>query len=60
MFLQSRRMLLASGAALAVAATFGLGSVQAADPIKIGFGMALTGGLAGGGKSALIAMQIWE
>jgi branched-chain amino acid transport system substrate-binding protein len=31
----------------------------AAEPIKIGFGMALTGGLAGNGKAALIAMQIW-
>jgi len=35
---------------------------QAQDktPIKIGFGMALTGGLAGGGKQALLAMQMWE
>src|SRR6266516_4225323 len=32
---------------------------QAADPIKLGFGMALTGGLAGNGKAALLAMQIW-
>ena len=31
----------------------------AEDPIRIGFGMALTGGLAGNGKAALIAMQIW-
>jgi branched-chain amino acid transport system substrate-binding protein len=31
----------------------------AAEPIKIGFGMALTGGLAGNGKAALIAIQIW-
>jgi branched-chain amino acid transport system substrate-binding protein len=31
----------------------------AADPIKIGFGMALTGGLAANGKAALVAMQIW-
>jgi branched-chain amino acid transport system substrate-binding protein len=30
------------------------------EPIKIGFGMALTGGLAANGKSALVAMQIWE
>jgi branched-chain amino acid transport system substrate-binding protein len=28
-------------------------------PIKIGFGMALSGGLAGGGKAALLAYQIW-
>src|ERR1700756_374170 len=32
---------------------------RAADPIKIGFGMALTGGLAANGKAALIAMQLW-
>ena len=32
----------------------------AAEPIKIGFSMALTGGLAANGKSALVAMQIWE
>jgi branched-chain amino acid transport system substrate-binding protein len=35
-------------------------SARAADPIKIGFSMALTGGLAPNGKSALLAMQIWE
>jgi branched-chain amino acid transport system substrate-binding protein len=33
---------------------------QAKQPIKIGFSMALTGGLAGGGKAALIAMEIWR
>ena len=33
---------------------------QAAEPIKIGFGMALTGELAAIGKSALLAMKIWE
>src|SRR6266481_2890046 len=35
-------------------------SVRAAEPITIGFGMALTGGLAAGGKTALLAMQIWQ
>ena len=30
--------------------------VSAKDPIKIGFGMALTGGLAGGGKQSLVGM----
>ena len=29
-------------------------------PIKIGFGMALSGGLAGGGKAALLTYQIWQ
>ena len=33
---------------------------RAADPIKIGFGMALTGGLSANGKPALLAMQIWK
>ena len=33
---------------------------RAADPIRIGFGMALTGGLAANGKAALVAMQIWR
>ena len=33
---------------------------QDKQPIKIGFGMALTGGLAGGGKQALLAMEMWR
>src|SRR3984957_4401609 len=33
---------------------------KAQNPITIGFGMALTGGLAPNGKAALFAMQIWE
>src|SRR5215472_12879191 len=49
---------------LALALMFGVATTaaQAQDkpPIKIGFGMALTGGLAGGGKQALLAMQMWE
>jgi branched-chain amino acid transport system substrate-binding protein len=35
-------------------------AAQAADPIKIGFSMAETGGLAVNGKAALLTMQIWE
>jgi branched-chain amino acid transport system substrate-binding protein len=31
----------------------------AKNPIKIGFSMALSGGLAGGGKAALLTYQIW-
>src|SRR5262245_66496924 len=31
----------------------------AADPIKIGFSMALTGAIAGNGKAALLATQMW-
>src|SRR5690242_564544 len=33
---------------------------QAASPIRIGLGMALTGGLAANGKAALLAMEIWR
>jgi branched-chain amino acid transport system substrate-binding protein len=33
---------------------------QAQQPLKIGFGMSLTGPLAGNGKAALISMQIWQ
>src|SRR5436190_17462818 len=33
---------------------------QTKEPIKIGFSMALTGGLAPNGKSALLAQKIWE
>ena len=33
---------------------------HAADPIKIGLGVSLTGKLAANGKMSLLAMQIWE
>jgi branched-chain amino acid transport system substrate-binding protein len=36
------------------------GAARSAEPITIGLGMALSGGLAAGGKSALLAMQIWR
>jgi branched-chain amino acid transport system substrate-binding protein len=35
-------------------------TARAQNPITIGFGMALTGGLAPNGRAALFAMQIWE
>src|SRR5437867_12142176 len=35
-------------------------SARAADPIKLGFGMALTGGLSANGKPALLAVEIWK
>ena len=35
-------------------------TAKAEEPITIGFGMALTGGLAPNGRAALFAMQIWE
>jgi branched-chain amino acid transport system substrate-binding protein len=53
-------MRLASWAVAAPLAALALAPAQAADPIRIGFGMALTGGLAPNGKSALLAQQIWK
>lgn len=44
-------------AALLLAGSF---AARAQNPITIGFGMALTGGLAPNGKAALFAMQLWE
>jgi branched-chain amino acid transport system substrate-binding protein len=46
---------------VAASLLFGLlvAPLQAQAPITIGFGMALTGGLAPNGKAALLAMQIW-
>jgi branched-chain amino acid transport system substrate-binding protein len=49
---------IAISGALAVL-TSGAGA-QSGQPIKIGFSMALTGGLAPNGKSALLAQKIWE
>ena len=48
---------LAAAAALILTAAT---PATAADPIKIGLGMALTGPLAANGKMSLLAMQIWE
>jgi branched-chain amino acid transport system substrate-binding protein len=41
-------------------ASLGPLTARAADPIKIGLGMALTGGLSANGKPALMAIQIWK
>ena len=35
-------------------------AAQTGEPIKIGYSMALTGGLASNGRSALLAQKIWE
>jgi branched-chain amino acid transport system substrate-binding protein len=48
---------LAAAAALMLTA---IGAVRADEPIKIGFGMSLTGPLAPNGKMSLVAMQVWE
>jgi branched-chain amino acid transport system substrate-binding protein len=47
--------------ALVAAALFAFpAATQPGVPIKIGYSMALTGGLAANGKSALLAQRIWE
>jgi len=50
------------GAFIGAVALAGVGplTARAADPIKIGLGMALTGGLSANGKPALMAIQIWK
>jgi branched-chain amino acid transport system substrate-binding protein len=56
--------LISAVSALAVAAVVacaaGDAAAQSGEPIKIGFSMAMTGGLAANGKSALLAQKIWE
>ncbi|MGB8551171.1 MAG: amino acid ABC transporter substrate-binding protein [Xanthobacteraceae bacterium] len=48
-------------AALMVAGVFSLpGAVTAADPIRVGMSMALTGGVAPIGKQVITALQIWR
>ncbi|MEW6687949.1 MAG: amino acid ABC transporter substrate-binding protein [Pseudomonadota bacterium] len=54
------RMLACALAALAMFALATGDATAQKKPIKIGFSMALTGGLAGAGKAALIAMEIWR
>ena len=47
--------------AVAAAALLSNGAAaQSGEPIKIGFGMALTGPLSPNGKQALLGMKIWE
>ncbi|MGH7090485.1 MAG: amino acid ABC transporter substrate-binding protein [Stellaceae bacterium] len=54
-----RRGLFAAATATALAFA-GLSPAGAAEPIKIGCSMAMTGGVAGIGKQILIALQIWR
>jgi branched-chain amino acid transport system substrate-binding protein len=61
--LKSRTFAWIAGTAVAVAAGamfVGAATAQNKDPIKIGFGMSLTGPLAANGKQALLGMKIWE
>ena len=53
----AKRLLAAAATAVLIASA---APAHAQNPITIGLGMALTGGLAPNGKAALLAMQIWE
>jgi branched-chain amino acid transport system substrate-binding protein len=56
------RCLARMSAALAACTLLLAGAVwaQSGEPIKIGYGISQTGGLAPNGKSALLAQKIWE
>src|SRR3984885_5781861 len=56
------KRLLACAAVVAAASTALVtgATAQSGEPIKIGFSMAMTGGLGPNGKSALLAQKIWE
>ena len=58
----NRRLSLAAvfGLAVGIVAVAWPAAPRAADPIKIGFSMSETGGLASGGKPALLAMEMWR
>lgn len=59
--LRSKLKWLALAAVSTVAlAVSGSANAQSKDPIKIGFGMSLTGPLAANGKQAMLGMKIWE
>jgi branched-chain amino acid transport system substrate-binding protein len=51
---------LAAGLAAAWVGALAAAPARAADPIKIGFSMSLTGGLSGGGKSVILAFELWK
>lgn len=55
----SRRAMFALGASVAVG-VLATSAVRAADPIRLGFSMPLTGPLAANGKAALLALQMWS
>ena len=57
-----KRRILMSGLAIGALAGLGLSSATHAQqpPIKIGMSMAATGGLAGGGKSSQLGIEVWR
>jgi branched-chain amino acid transport system substrate-binding protein len=60
MLFKLRSALAATAVVTTLAGLAGSAAAQSGEPIKIGFSMAMTGGLAANGKSALLAQKIWE
>src|SRR3979411_2368016 len=62
MFQQQERMIAACfvGTLLALAAPAAQAQAPSGEPLKIGYSIAQTGGLAPNGRSALLAQKIWE
>jgi branched-chain amino acid transport system substrate-binding protein len=62
MFQQHERMIAACfvGTSLVLAAAAAQAQAPSGQPLKIGYGISQTGGLASNGKSALLAQKIWE
>jgi branched-chain amino acid transport system substrate-binding protein len=62
MFQQQERIIAAcfASALLALATPAAQAQAPSGEPLKIGYGISQTGGLAPNGKSALLAQKIWE
>jgi branched-chain amino acid transport system substrate-binding protein len=60
MLYKLKAALTATAVAAVMTGLAGNAAAQSGQPIKIGFSMAMTGGLAPNGKSALLAHRIWE
>src|SRR5713226_5844173 len=62
MFQQKEGVIVAcfAGILLALAAPAAQAQAPSGEPLKIGYGISQTGGLASNGKSALLAQKIWE
>ena len=60
MLFKLKAALTAAAVAAVLTGVAGNAAAQSGEPIKIGFSMAMTGGLAPNGKSALLAHKIWE
>ena len=56
----NRRTLVKGAVATGTSALLSPPAFAQPNPIKIGFGMSLTGGLAGGGRQSLLGFEIWR